>query len=823
MRHQSFQTPTDRREWLKLETTIGTNQEIIDEDVQAFIAFVRQMDPLEQQDLERISSIKFANIEDFNITDQQSLQLVMLRKFMSQIGLPLMIEAVGYEGQSETNLYLNLAEKLLTKGEYPEKIFAYATYRRRGTPNTWLQIDDQYTRKQLKEAVSTSVPKIINRLNYLLKHTRRQVLVSEVNDLVIYLLSKPRAAKVYHGERRNVEVQTASYTLIVIDLVKKRVGAVTKSIREVQAIQSYILHKTFPGHIAPPRNDVTEDGIKLLRKILKPDEQDLLLLQSLEMRKTSLKNNPSIKLKVNGTDTIEEAIEEVDTFWAGSSIADLKQIEFGIPAGRAGSYRKVGLYTYGDEWRRTFFNTSHRNITILLENQFLDHVSKRLGYDIKTSRFILEEIDARFILDKFLRSKQIITDPAIPEAAEKMLFELTTQKLIARQDNSVLRMCADCYTRTWDQEVCPNPRCGRDNMRIISEAVRIRINEAQVMRQLAANAKLQSAYEIRYYPRKQRGGHPKSIVGFFNPEKKITTFAILIASKQDAEYAEKLSQEGFGVLAIIDPKVENRTSDLESSGCTVLSLIDVFLLLTDNSQSLDVATAITDQERGMLKRLHSNAQISLRRITLKNNYDEAKFEIDIKNILNILVPDVVRLGTEYTGTSVPDGYLRYGTKGNRQPGRAKRLFGWDAKYSRTATYSLDTNDVKKQKSYIRWLSDKKKEASRFGRLGVYGIIANFDEPSRMNTALTNLSAYNRLNSTTRIVLIDDKLLIKVGEWLLDHWQTVLDNNSLVSDEFFAWIRRKPPKNASYTTSSVKDWSKLENRLNKVIRNLPSSQ
>ncbi len=336
MKHQSFQTSKDRKEWLKLETTLGTNSETIEEDIQSFTALVSQMDPLEKKALEQISSIKTSQLQDFKITDQQSLQLVMLRKFMGNIGLPLIIDAVGHAGQSETSLYLDLMEKLLVKDEYPEKVFAYAVCRRRGTPNTWLQIDNQYTANEIKSAIDASIQKIINRLNYLLKYPRRFVLKSEVDDLVIYLLSKPRAAKVYHGEKKNVEVQTASYTLIVVDLHNKKIGVVTKSLREVQAMQSYIIHKTFPGHIAPPRHDVPDDGKKLLRKLLKPDEQDELLLQSLEMRKTSLKNSPSIKLKVTGTDTIDDAVDDVGTFWEGSSVADLKQIEFAMPTGRVG-------------------------------------------------------------------------------------------------------------------------------------------------------------------------------------------------------------------------------------------------------------------------------------------------------------------------------------------------------------------------------------------------------------------------------------------------------------------------------------------------------
>lgn len=183
--------------------------------------------------------------------------------------------------------------------------------------------------------------------------------------------------------------------------------------------------------------------------------------------------------------------------------------------------------------------------------------------------------------------------------------------------------------------------------------------------------------------------------------------------------------------------------------------------------------------------------------------------------MNLLVPDVVRLGTEFTGTSVPDGYLKYGQKGNRSKGRSYRLFGWDAKYSRTASYALGGRDVKKQKQYINWLMDKKNQPSKFGVLGIYGIIANFDSPNKMDTALTSIAEYRNLKPATRIVLIQDSLVIKICEWLIDNWQVVIENNSLISDEAFAFFRRKS-RSKLYTISHESDWPKLKIKFEKAL-------
>jgi len=73
----------------------------------------------------------------------------------------------------------------------------------------------------------------------------------------------------------------------------------------------------------------------------------------------------------------------------------------------------------------------------------------------------------------------------------------------------------------------------------------------------------------------------------------------------------------------------------------------------------------------------------------------------------------------------------------------------------------------------------------------------------------------KLKRGTRIALIDDMLLVKIADWLLDHWQQVLENNSLIADEVFAWFRR-PPGKKKYTTSSVSDWPILEAKLDKII-------
>jgi len=821
MRYQKFQSEADRKKWLRLETTLGTNEETIRSDIQSFVKLILNMSSEEKIEFSQISDIELDNLIDFEIQDQKTLKLVMLRKFISGISLSIINEALGIDGASEENIYLRLLRRLLNNDEYPENVFAYSIYRSRGTPNTWLSIHSRYEKALIERLVDTSIPKVINKINFHLSLTRRFVGKFKVGELLIYLLSKPTTAKVVRGEKKNVEVQGASYTIIALDLDTKRIGVVTGAKREIGIVQHYLMHKAFDEDLAPPRNDVEADGVKLLNDIVNPSEEDLMLLQSFELRKTALHNNPSLRLKTQGIDTLDEALQAIEEYWSGSSIADMHQIEFGVPVGPVGVYKKLGLYTYGDEWKRTYFNTSSRRVTNLLEQQFLDKISKRLGdNDIKSTRFLLQNLDSRFILDKLLKDKIVSTDPAIPEDVEKMVIRLTKGKLISKQENSIKRKCWNCYAQSWDQWSCPN--CGRSDMRIVSEAIKIIPNEAQIMREISLSRDLKDSYSTKYFPAKQRRKHSKPVVSLYNSDKNITTFVMLIANKKDVEYANELSSEGFGLVAVIDPKADAFSQQLEANGATVISLVDIIMLLIGEASSLDLVRAVTDQEREMLVRILSNAKSSLRRISDKVSYDEAKFEVDIKNLMNLLVPDVVRLGTEFTGTSVPDGYLKYGHKGKRSKGRSYRLFGWDAKYSRTASYALGERDVKKQKRYINWLIDKKNQPSKFGALGIYGIIANFDTPNRMDTALNNIAEYRNLNPNTRIVLIQDVLIIKICEWLIDNWQVVIENNSLISDEAFAFFRRKS-RTHSYSVSHESDWEKLKVKFEKALEGNRSVQ
>lgn len=112
--------------------------------------------------------------------------------------------------------------------------------------------------------------------------------------------------------------------------------------------------------------------------------------------------------------------------------------------------------------------------------------------------------------------------------------------------------------------------------------------------------------------------------------------------------------------------------------------------------------------------------------------------------------------------------------------------------------------------------DSNGDARQFGTLGIYAIISNFSSTTRMNNVLLKLANYRKLKSSTRIALIEDLLIVRISEWLLIHWEQVLENNSLIADVVFKWLRRRQ-SSRPYTVSKASDWPRLEARLNQILQ------
>lgn len=812
MKYDRQQTPEQRNEWLKLEVTLGVNDGYVEEELHSFTKFLRNMAPEEREKFRSITGIGISDEHDYEVTDNKTLQIVMLKKFISSQPLSIIQESRKDIGNNEAAIYLSLLDELLNQSKYPVDIYVYANYRKRGTPTTWLNILDKYSVNEIEAIVDDHLPKIVRHINAKMDKTRRYVSSARINNLKIYVLSKPTSPRVYKGESRNIEVPGASYSLIILDLAEKKLGIVSGSKKEIQIVQNHLRMKAFKDALAPQRNEVKTDGEELLKKILAPADPGLLQLRSVDFSRTSLPESASLKVSIKDAGDLSEALNNLGDYWVNSNISDLKQAEFALPTGAKGTYKKVGLYTYGDVWKRTYINTATKNITSNFEEQFINTITTRIdGIDFKTTKFIINDLDSRFVIPILLRSKSFSTNPALPAEVEKIVVELTNKLLIVKQAATSKRVCWNCYATSWNQWKCPI--CDRDEMRIVSEAIKIEINEPGVINALKKATSPSSDLKISMIT-KQRGKLSKPLLSVFNPSKNLTTFCAILGNKKDIEYAKTLIEEGFGVIGLVDPKLDGLKDEIQGTGISIIDLEDALIWLLNEQDLTYLENAAHEQEDKMLKRIVDNANNSLTRLENKINYSEKLFEVDLKALIQFMVPDVIRLGTEFTGKSVPDGYCRYGSKGNRNKGSRRTLFGWDAKYSETARYRLGKRDTSKQKKYVDWLMNPQNEAARFGKLGIYGIIANFDDPKRMRTTLNELADYSK---PVRIVLIEDALIVCITRWIQENWPAFIANNSAVADAVFDYFKRKTKE--KITVSQKSDWPKLKKKLERAIADI----
>lgn len=809
-----YLSEVERKTWLNLATSIGSNDQWVARLCRDFAKFVNNdLDDLQKTEFTQITGITTPVDSEFAITDKARLQALMLKQFINGISLGMIREVRPGIGQDITQIYLALADELFRDSGYPTDIYAHTAYRRRGTPTTWLTVSEEFTKEQVETILRDKVRNIIGSINYWLSHlgqSRRLISVTDVNDRVIFMLSKPTGPKVVVAENRNMEIPTASYSFLVFNKETNQIGVVSGSRREIGIIHSSLRHKIFKNSIAVPRDDVSGDTNNYLKAILEmPAEPDSLKLMSLELKHAVLPGAPQLKVAAKALPGISEALDALKPHWEGAKLNDLHQVEFSFID------KRIGLYTREDNWDRVYLNTASRNITNEVEEAFLDQLRDRLsGINIKEARFIVNDYTTEYVVGKLLKEKLIPTDPPIPRAAEEILIKLINKKLIGRQSETIQRKCFNCYTRSWDSLVCPN--CDQDNMRIVSEHVKVDALEQPVMNLLSKQINFEPTRLVKYVPKKQRKKYTKSVVSIINPVKRASTFLVVVANKRDVGYADTLVSEGFGVVALLDPRMDTAADELAASGCSTMSLTKAIVYLLEPDTDNPFNDIVAAQESMMLQRIANNARRAVSDIREKRpGYSEYNFETDLKSLVQAIVPDVVRLGTEFVGKSVPDGYSRYGSKVYLNSKQGTRLFGWDAKYSQSATYQLSATDVRKQKKYIDWLMDKGEAPSQFGSLGIYAIISNFDSPRRFNTALNAVASYRPLNRSTRVALVEDLLLAKVVEWSLEHWDIVLDNNSEIAKVVFSWLRRKQ-RRQPYTISRASDWRWLEPKLNRII-------
>jgi len=809
MRYESLLAVDEKNKWLDLEVTLGTNDTLIDQEVLKLHRFLKNFTESEKLLLDNYIGLLLNLNSPLNLNNNPKLlKLLLIKKFIYQHGLTVIREAISSPGVSEKVIFLEITDALFNRNEYPEKIYVYSVYRQRGTPTTWLKVIENLTGDEIEQKLENKIKSLQSYINFHLKVSRRFRLKQKIGNLTIFLFTKTTGAKVIKAEIKNLEAQVSTYTIIIFDRSENKLGVVTGSKREIQFIQKYIRYKLLPDSIGALRTEFEIDKKILLQKLVASNPDQGILLNSVFFKTTQLPNQPILKLKAADASSLDDALNTIPNIWNDLGIEALRSVDYQF------QNKIVNVYVFGDDWKRIYINVSAKGKSDLIESHILNDINERLGMNIKEARFIVESLTDEYILEKLLKDKKASTFPPVPKQVEKLTVRLIKGKIIRKPTKVSKRKCMNCYSFSWDKWECP--RCDRESMILVGETINIDIIESTIVSKLASCLQTDlSNHQVMLIPYKQRKNYKKSVIRIYNSQKNLSVFMVLISNKKDLPFVEDLLHEGFGVVAIIDPDMSEKTDHLEGIGCDLIKLPAVINKIINGGNEITFSDYILNQEVRVLERIFSNLRISLDNLSNKPiGYNEDTFEIDIKNLFQAIIPDVIRLGTEYKGRSVPDGYCCYGYRNSPQR-KKRRILGWDAKFSITSSYSLSTNDLNKQKKYLEWLTLKNNEPNKMGSLGIYAFISNFSSPNGFKTTLQNLTSWSDYPSKCKLVLIQDELLVKICQWLLDHWQQVINNNSLSAEEIFKFIR-KNRGSKPFNILTISHWQSLENKLDQTI-------
>lgn len=801
--------------WWNIETSIGRKASQAQKYLSGLYTFFDAFSDSDKQSLLNLVHSDTYWKDKPKTFDATLLRLVLIKRFIENSRLSIVKEYLQFAQigrKLEIQVFLYIAENLFKNQKFPEDIFTYCKYRKKGSPTTWLKINSDLDSTQLIENINNKSQRLCNVLLHRLR-TRREVRFKlETSDLFVLLISKPIGVEMIPTEDQALEAQRIAYTTLVLDLAEKKIGYVSKSRREVAEVHRLIKKEIYPDSIFSPRKDVLLDDKVLLDKLVHVNKQDHgLELLGISFKKMNLTKSPSLKIESADNESISDALDQLKNYWDNQGITNVSNITYRL------NESKVGIYSYGDEWGRRTININSRGKSINLETDFLEKLRIVVGAEVKETKFVVKQLTPIEIIEKFLFDKAISIDPAIPKQADEVLVKLLRNKLIKRQSRITKRRCEDwnCHTFSWTDLTCGS--CGRD-MIVIGEGLSININAPTFLRLLSS--KFQTSlvnYEV-LNQKIQRSRYKKWVIRLTNKKTNLAIYIVPLMEKRDLTFCEALAREGYGLITLNDSHFSGKKDELEAQGINCLQVAkvttDLLLNLEEKPNELIplFQDAIVSQEQNALQRIYQRLKDSTDAVKNKiTGYDEDVFEIDIKNIFQALVPNVVRLGSNFKGISVPDGYCGY------RIGRERnyRIFGWDAKYSFSASYRLSTKDYKKQRTYIKWLKENE-EPKSLGKLRIYAFISNFDEPVGFNNVITRLQSIPEKPSNCKVILIEDMLLVNIAGWIMSNSDKVLEHGPEIAKVFFHWLgSTNRRKGVAWLFRSKNDWDKLESLLNSI--------
>jgi len=674
MKYQTHLGNSEHKGWVKIEVNLGNNISLINEDKTRLLTFLKSFSETETILLKQHTGFQIDPSAIELPINKTTVRFLLIKRFIDKNKPSVIAEALNLamSGKAlEMNVFLKIAEDLFKKNVLPEDIYAYCTFRRRGSPTTWLKVNNGLSEAEFIKEVDNKINSLCNRLTYRLHFRRRLRMRQKINNFLIYILEKPAGADVARTEDTNQEIQKIGYSILVVNIDERKMGYVSHGKREVAEAQNYIKEKVFPDEVFKQRNDVNYDAKKLLEKLLSINSEIPLDIIGFNLKNTNLPNSPSLKLESTDGNPINTAVIDIKSFWQGLDITSIKGVDYSFQG------QKINIYSYGDDWKRRYLNVSSKGKSKVIEDFAVAELEKIIGSPIKETAFITEELSLEFIVQKILKDKFIPIDPPIPASAEKAIVELVKDGLLKKPRKIAKRRCSSwtCRTISWTEWLCPN--CGRP-MNLVGESITIELSEPKFIQKLTEilSANL-TGYDITQQ-QIQRKKYIKRTIRVVNVKKDVAVYIVPVLTKKDLNFCEALSKEGYGLIAICDPDMSSKKEELELYGSSFLELSSVVTGLKnklDGKPSLllsEVSETLTSQEDNMLVRVQQRLVDSTNTLKTKGSgYDEDVFEIDLKNIFQALVPNVVRLGTKFKGKSVPDGYCSF-----RLPNvKASYLFG----------------------------------------------------------------------------------------------------------------------------------------------------
>ncbi len=331
MRYTRFLNNGEKDVWLNLEVTLGPDEAWIEARARQFTSFIHTLDAGDTRRFQEFSGFTDNDIAELNIHNRNTLIALLLKLFIDRIGIHIIREADPTLGNDIRDIYFVLAERLFSNNSYPTDIYIHSIYRRRGTPKTWLSLSVETDPNEIETELNGRVKSIVTYVNHKMQSNRRLRTSAEIDEQLIFVITKYTGPRVALSLSKNIEVPTASHTFIVYNKRTNQIGVVSGAHKEIGHIHYYLRYKLFRNRLASRRNELMQDGNQVVRTLVEqPETDDGLVLKALEVRNANLPDSPNFKLSSQDNTSIYAAAEQLRSAWEQSQLSDIKILEYYI-------------------------------------------------------------------------------------------------------------------------------------------------------------------------------------------------------------------------------------------------------------------------------------------------------------------------------------------------------------------------------------------------------------------------------------------------------------------------------------------------------------